>query len=297
MIKGIDISTHQKNVNYKKLKEEGIDFAIIRCGYGKEKSQKDSMFETHYKGLKEAGIKVGTYLFSYCSSVENSFKEAENCLYFIKDKDFDLPVFLDLEDRITRVLGKDKITQIALNFCKTIESHGFKAGVYANLDWFNNLIDVNSLICEGFKIWLAQWNVEKPTANFPYQFWQFTNKLNVASLKIDGNYCEDKEIIANNQTIIKPSKENNSISDETIELLAIKVINGVFGNGIERKNALGDKYNIVQQRVNQILINNDFEAIAKNVIKGIYGNGETRRKILGILYKNVQEKVNQILSK
>lgn len=262
---------------------------------GKERKQKDSMFEEHYKGLKEAGIKVGAYLFSYCASVENSFKEAENCLYFIKDKEFDLPVFLDLEDRITRVLGKDKITQIALNFCKTIEEAGYKAGIYANLDWFNNLIDVNSLISENFKIWLAQWNVEKPTATFPYQFWQFTNKLNVANLKVDGNYCEDKEILVNNETTIKPSKEKISISDETIELLAIKTINGVFGNGIERKNALGNKYNLVQQRVNKILINNDFENIAKNVIRGIYGNGETRRKILGILYNNVQTKVNQIL--
>ena len=295
MIKGIDLSTYQKQVNYKKLKEEGIDFAIIRCGYGKEKTQKDNMFETHYKGLKEAGIKVGAYLFSYCSSIENSFKEAENCLYFIKDKEFDLPIFLDLEDKITKVLGKEAITQIALNFCKAIESHGYKAGVYANLDWFNNLIDVNSLICEGFKIWLAQWNVEKPTASFPYQFWQFTNKLNVANLKVDGNYCEDKEIIVNNETTIKPSKEKISISDETIELLAIKTINGVFGNGNDRKNALGNKYNLVQARVNKILINNDFENIAKNVIRGIYGNGETRRKILGILYNNVQDRVNQIL--
>lgn len=263
---------------------------------GKERKQKDSMFEEHYKGLKEAGIKVGAYLFSYCASVENSFKEAENCLYFIKDKEFDLPIFLDLEDKITRVLGKDKITQIALNFCRKIEEGGYKAGIYANLDWFNNLIDVNSLISENFKIWLAQWNVEKPTATFPYQFWQFTNKLNIGNLKVDGNYAQNSEILKDEtHQLIKPSKEKISISDETIELLAIKTINGVFGNGIERKNALGDKYNLVQQRVNQILINNDFEALAKNVIRGIYGNGETRRKILGILYNNVQDRVNQIL--
>ena len=140
--KGIDISVWQKDVDYSKLKSQGIEFAIIRCGYGKNASQKDNMFEKHFEGLKKAGIKMGVYLYSYVTSIENAKLEAKNCLNFIKGKKFDLPVFYDLEDKLTKVLGKNIITNCALTFCEEIEKAGYKAGVYANLDWFTNYIDV-----------------------------------------------------------------------------------------------------------------------------------------------------------
>ena len=82
-MKGIDISEFQTNVDYKKLKEDGYEFIIIRCGYGKNVSQKDEMFETHYAGCKEVGLKVGCYHFSYANTIEGSNLEAENCLSFI----------------------------------------------------------------------------------------------------------------------------------------------------------------------------------------------------------------------
>lgn len=177
-MKGIDISKWQKEVDYSKLKEQGIEFVIIRCGYGKESSQKDSMFEQHYQGLKNAGIKVGCYLYSYVTSLENSYKEAKNCLEFIKGKTFDLPVFYDLEDAKTSPMGKENITQCALNFCKTIEEAGYKAGVYANLNWFKNYINVKELINSGYAIWLAQWNNNgevRHTADFKVDFLQYSD--------------------------------------------------------------------------------------------------------------------------
>ena len=178
MKKGIDLSTFQKNVDYKKLKEQGIEFAIIRCGYGKERNQKDAEFETHYRGLKSVGIKVGAYLYSYCTAVENAKLEGENCLYFISGKEFELPIFIDLEENRTKELGRVCVTQIAKTFCEIIENAGYKAGVYANLDWFRNYIDVSQL--SDYSIWLAQWN-DKYTADFRVDFWQYTN-----SGKIDG---------------------------------------------------------------------------------------------------------------
>lgn len=190
--KGIDISVWQSNVNYSKLKEDNIDFAIIRCGYGKYNYQKDNMFEEHFQGLKNAGIKVGVYLYSYTTSVENSILEAKNCLEFIKDKEIDLPIFYDLEDKITKVLGKETITKCAIAFCEEIEKQGFKAGVYANLDWFTNYIDVNKLIEKDFKIWVAQWN-SKFTGDFPINYWQYTSKgrINAIFGNVDLDYCYD----------------------------------------------------------------------------------------------------------
>ena len=106
-MKGIDISTYQQNVNYKKLKEQGIEFAIIRLGYGKNISQKDRMFETHFEGLKNAGIKVGAYLYSYAYVKEGAKLEAENTLEIIKGKH--MPKFIKLVFAATEEL-KEKIS-------------------------------------------------------------------------------------------------------------------------------------------------------------------------------------------
>ena len=244
MIKGIDLSTHNKNVDYKELKKNGIEFAIIRSGYGKDDNQKDAMFETHYKGCKDAGIKVGAYLYSYCTSVENAEKEAYNCLSHIKGKKFDLPIFYDLEESRTANLGIDRVTQIALIFCRTIRDAGFMSGVYANLNWFRNYIRPDAIKIEHFYIWLAQWGNEI-TANFPVDIWQYTNNYN----GMDGDY-----II--NDNIIKEKSCTCSLygicKDDYINSLAVKVIFGEYGNGEERRQKLGDKYYEVQEIVNKI---------------------------------------------
>ena len=188
MYKGIDLSKYQANVDYEKLKEDGIEFAIIQCGYGREQNQKDPMFETHYEGLKKAGIKVGAYLYSYCNNVNNAILEAENCLKFIEGKHFDLPIFYDLEETATRTLGKESVTKIAQIFCERIEQAGYKAGVYANLDWFKNYINVAEI--DKYYIWLAQWS-DNHSADFRVDFWQYTSQgkiLAIPNQNVDMNY-------------------------------------------------------------------------------------------------------------
>lgn len=241
MTEGIDISEWQTDVDYMKLKSQGINFAIIRCGYGKNINQKDKMFEKHYAGLKYAGIKVGCYLYSYCNKVENAILEARNCLEFIKGKQFDLPIFYDLEDKITKPCGRIEITQMAINFCNEIEKAGYKAGIYANLDWFTNLIDINKV--KNYKLWLAEWT-NKPSNNFHYDYWQYTDNGQVDGIKgnVDMNYCY--------------SDLTNSNTEKTIEQLANEVIEGKWGNGEERKNRLtssGYNYQEVQNKVNEML--------------------------------------------
>lgn len=244
MVRGIDLSEFQNNVDYKKLKEQGIEYAILRCGFGKDSNQKDKMFETHYQGCKNAGIKVGAYLYSYCTAVENAKWEAQNCLNCIDGKQLDLPIFYDLEEQRTANLGRAAVTQIALEFCRIIESKGYKAGVYANLNWFKNYIDVTPIQSEGFKIWLAQWGVNKPTANFKYDFWQYTNQLHVANITCDGDYADEKEING-----VVDNVENYV---EKTKAMAVDVIYGKYGSGQERKNKLGKYYNDVQNIVNDI---------------------------------------------
>lgn len=241
MKKGVDLSCWNENVDYNKLKQEGIEFAIIRTGYGKDENQKDRLFEKHYEGLKKAGIKVGAYLYSYCTSVENAEKEAENCLKHIAGKQFDLPIYIDLEEARTKILGIDAVTNIALLFCRRITEAGYRAGVYANLDWFRNYIRPEAILLENFSIWLSQWN-DRITANFQVDIWQYTNNYN----GMDGDYLLD-------EGIIKEVKQDTNIYE-----LAVKVIFGEYGNGEERKQKLGDKYYEVQDIVNKIY----------NIIKG-----------------------------
>ena len=265
MIKGIDISCWQENVNYNELKKQGIEFAIIRIGYGKNKSQKDKMFEAHYEGLKNAGIKIGIYLYSYMTSIEAGKQEAENCLYFLKGRKIDLPIFIDLEENRTAKLGNVAITKGAIEFCKIIKNAGYEAGVYANLNWFTNYVNPYKIIENGFKIWLAQWN-DKITANFNVDIWQYTSKgkLNGISGNVDLDYQLKDEQTENP---IEPTKK-------TIEELANEVINGKWGNGKDRYERLtnaGYNYEDVQNKVNEILgVNKKLYYIVK------YGDTLTR---------------------
>ena len=189
-MKGVDISTWQKNVDYLKLKANGIEFAIIRAGYGKNESQKDNMFEKHYTGCVYAGMKVGAYLYSYASTIEGAKLEAENCLKFIKDKQFDLPIFYDVEDKNQQNIDRNTLTEMCKVFCDTIINAGYQVGVYANLYWFNNKLNVKEL--EKYNIWLAQWN-SKPTANLWVDIWQYdvgTIEGNVGKIDKDIAYKE-----------------------------------------------------------------------------------------------------------
>lgn len=237
MIKGVDLSTHNKNVDYKALKDSGVEFAILRIGYGKDDNQRDEMFDEHYRGCKEVGIKVGAYHYSYCNKMENAIKEAENCLRYLDGIELDLPVFYDLEDKTLLNSGID-ITEIGIIFCQKIKSAGYDAGVYASLNWFNNYISPYALLNENIKIWVAQWNDEL-TADFPVDIWQNTNHNEFG---FDGDYY-----LVNDTPTPEPTIDVN-----VYQSLAVDVIYGRYGNGEERKQALGEYYEEVQNIVNDI---------------------------------------------
>ena len=153
----VDISEFQQGINFNKMKNDGIKAVIIRAGYGRETSQKDSMFESHYKNAKNANLKIGVYWYSYADSVNDAEKEAKACLECINNKSLDMPIYYDLEDNSQTKLDKAKLTEIAERFCETIKKSNYRAGVYANLNWFNNYLDYDKLK-KKYSIWLAQYN-------------------------------------------------------------------------------------------------------------------------------------------
>lgn len=194
-VKCIDISTWQgRNVDFNKVKSDGIDYVILRAGYGRETYQKDDTFETNYAKAKAAGLKVGVYWFSYAMSASEATAEANACLYCLGNKQLDLPVYFDLEytPAITG-LSNSTLTQMCLNFCKTIENNGYDAGVYSSASVYTWQLDRNK-IAKNYSIWNAEWN---SYYTVPCDVWQFTDcaKVNGISGNVDMSYIFNLNII------------------------------------------------------------------------------------------------------
>ena len=190
----VDISEFQQGINFNKMKSDGIKAVIIRAGYGRESSQKDSMFESHYKNAKSENMMIGVYWYSYADSVGDAEKEARACLECINNKSLDMPIYYDLEDNSQTKLGKAKLTEIAERFCETIKKSNYRAGVYANLNWFNNYLDYDKLK-KKYSIWLAQYNDK---AELDCDIWQnhSTGRVSGYGGNIDTNVIYNEDIFS-----------------------------------------------------------------------------------------------------
>ena len=191
----VDISEFQQGINFNKMKNDGIKAVIIRAGYGREASQKDSMFESHYRNDKAAGLKIGVYWYSYADSVDDAEKEARACLACIGGKALDMPVYYDMEDNFQTHLSKPTLTAIAEHFCNTVKANGYKVGVYANLNWFTNYLDYNRLKNK-YSIWLAQYN---DRAELDCDIWQnsSTGRVSGYGKNIDTNIIFNENVFEN----------------------------------------------------------------------------------------------------
>lgn len=191
----VDISEFQQDINFNKMKNDGIKAVIIRAGYGRESSQKDCMFESHYRNAKAAGLKIGVYWYSYADSAGDAEKEAKACLECINNKSLDMPIYYDLEDNSQTKLGKAKLTEIAERFCETIKKSGYRAGVYANLNWFNNYLDCDKLK-KKYSIWLAQYN---SVNELSCDIWQnsSTGRVSGYGKNIDTNIIFNENVFEN----------------------------------------------------------------------------------------------------
>lgn len=192
-IKGIDISKYQSKVDYAKVKADGVEFAILRVGYtgygtGKKQAT-DTLFETHYKGCKDAGIDVGCYFFGRGVSAEEGKKEAEYVLSLIKGKTFEYPVFYDTEDTYYQAKAtKAQNTAACKAFCDTIKAAGYKTGIYASKSWFTDKLNDSELA--GYDHWVAQY-YNKCTYTGSYTMWQYSSsgKVDGISGNVDMNWC------------------------------------------------------------------------------------------------------------
>lgn len=181
-MKGIDVSVHNGNIDWNKVKADGIDFAIIRAGYGREISQKDARFEENYRNAKAAGIPIGAYWYSYAMSEDEARVEADVFLSVIKGKQFEFPVYFDVEEKRQFDLGKEKISAIMRAFLEKVESAGYFVGLYGSASSLTT--HTTDDIKSRYTIWLAHW-VEKTNYSGSYALWQYSDKGSVSG--INGN--------------------------------------------------------------------------------------------------------------
>lgn len=177
-MKGIDVSVHNGNIDWQKVKSAGIDFAILRAGYGRLASQKDEKFEQNYKNAKAAGIPVGAYWYSYAMTPEEAELEADVFLSVIKGKQFEFPVYYDVEEKKQFDLGKEQVSAIMRAFLKKVESAGYFVGLYGSASSLttHTADDIKSW----YTIWLAHW-VQQTNYSGAYAVWQYSEKG-----KVDG---------------------------------------------------------------------------------------------------------------
>ena len=265
--KGIDVSHFQGNIDWNKVKGN-IDFAILRLGWigNNNNHTLDTKFETYYNACKSTGIPIGIYVYNYCNSEDTVKSGAEWTVNQLKDKGIDLPIYIDMEDRSIENLGKDKLTSICIAFNTVIENAGYWAGVYANLNWYTNYLNKDTIKAR-YTTWVAHYGISQDRYVGQYDMLQYSDTGKISG--ISGNV--DMDIMY--RDLINEIKESNTGTDrKTVEELAREVIAGQWGNGEERKIKLtnaGYDYSAVQAKVNEILgvdtsITNYYPAISSD---------------------------------
>lgn len=201
---GIDVSAWQGNINWSKVKASGIDFAIIRCGYGKNDSkQDDKYFTKNVKGCEKVGMPYGVYLYSYATNVKDAESEAKHVLRLLKGCKPEYPIYYDLEDEhTTGKCSKKQILQIAKKFVSILEEAGYWVGIYANKHW--NTTYLNDKWYDAKARWVSQYG-DKCTYKGKYGIWQYSSKGKVKG--INGNVDMNRAYV-NYPKLIKDKRKN-----------------------------------------------------------------------------------------
>ena len=315
--KGPDISSWQGDIDIRALANQ-VDLFIFRVFAG---SSKDKKVDRNVNLSIECGKPYGLYIYSYALNVAQAQEEAQRVIdvansYAVK------PTFLciDMEDadgykRKYGMPSNQTLKDICSTECIAFENAGYYAMIYASSSWFNNQLAGGEL--DRFDKWVAHWPVSggKQTGNNTSPdgenasrcgIWQFTSEGTLSGYNgwLDMNYIY-KDVLINGGSTPTPQPTPTPTPTKSIDEIAQEVINGLWGNGEDRKNRLtqaGYDYNAVQQRVNEILnpkpAKKSNEEIADEVIAGKWGNGSDRKARLeaaGYDYNTIQNIVNKKL--
>lgn len=184
MLKGIDVSVWQGRIDWSKVKDQ-VDFAILRAGYGREVSQKDTRFEEYYAGCKRYNIPVGIYWFSYATTREDAVREAKACIEVIKGKSFEYPILFDIEH--SSQTSKRVADAIISGFCETMRSAGYYVGIYTYYSFIKSYISES--VYSKYDLAIAHYASSTPWKN--KAIWQYssTGRIDGIQGNVDLDYC------------------------------------------------------------------------------------------------------------
>ena len=206
--KGIDVSSHMGTINWSLVKPN-IDFAIIRCGYGGDRtSQDDSQWANNVKGCEQNNIPFGVYLYSYAVSAADAKSEAEHVIRLLKGHNPQLPVFYDIEDAtISSSCSKKQILENAKIFCTTLKNAGYQVGIYANKYWWTTYLTDSTY--DQWERWVAQYN-STCTYTGSFNYWQYSQSGSIPGISaknVDMDYSKLSFTGGNHTNAASPFKD------------------------------------------------------------------------------------------
>ncbi len=213
--KGIDVSVHQGVIDWDKVKAAGIEFAILRAGYGNNNI--DGQFRQNISECNRVGIPCGVYWFSYALNAEQAAREAQQCIAAIKPYKVEYPVCYDLEYDTIRyakdngvIIGKAQATAFVKAFCEEIEKAGYYSMNYTNQDYIRNMFDMNAL--SSYDMWYARYNTVCDRNDIG--LWQYTSggRVNGINGNVDLNIA-----YKDYSSIIKQAGLNGFPKSKTVE--------------------------------------------------------------------------------
>lgn len=268
-MKGIDVSHYSEPVDWNQAKNQ-IDFAILKLGNigDNQKFWLDTSFESNYSECKRLNIPIGVYVYCYCNSPENAKIAGEKVRNYLSDKSLELPVYIDMEDNEIKIEGKDRLTEIIIAFNTEIEKGCKWAGVYANLDWYNNYLHAD-IIKQKYTTWIAHidFTSNQDKYNGQYDMFQYSWSGRVYGIegndrKVDMNIMYRDLIAEINGYTPEPTPEPQPQKD--IDEIVEEVIAGWWGDADstptrkERLEAAGYNYEEVRARVNERLAEDEY---------------------------------------
>lgn len=198
---GIDVSKYNHPIDWKKVKDAGVKFAILRVGFASTSNRNnlylDPYFEEFYRGAKEVGMPVGAYFYSRCNSIKTARREAEFILNAIKGKQFEYPIWLDVEDITTlNSASRSALTRAIVTCLEEIKKGGYYVGIYSGKYILRDKLDDENL--KKYDHWIAQYSRHLTYTTYKVTMWQFGGEVNFLTRKkipgigndvADQNYC------------------------------------------------------------------------------------------------------------
>ena len=183
---GIDVSKWNGEIDWDKVRNAGVEYAIVRAGYRGSVTGSivvDPFFAVNMKGASASGVQTGVYFFTQAVNEVEAVEEASAVIELVREYKLDFPIFIDTEgaggNGRADGLDADTRTLVCEAFCRTVENAGYQAGIYASRNWYNNNLYTDRLDNDYF-IWLAEYR-SAPLYQGYYQMWQYTSKG-----KVDG---------------------------------------------------------------------------------------------------------------